>query len=75
VNERIEVNSNIPLGKPVIAGTRIPVYLILNLLASGYTTERILQAYPGLVKEDVEAALAFAERRMRYEDVCALEPA
>ena len=51
------------------------MYLILNLLASGYTTERILQAYPGLVKEDVEAALAFAERRMRYEDVCALEPA
>jgi len=66
---RIEVNPDILMGKPVIAGTRIPVYLILNLLASGYTQERILEAYPGLVLEDIRAALQYAEQRMRFEEV------
>ncbi len=74
-NKRIEVNPDILLGKPVIAGTRIPVYLILNLLASGYSYERILEAYPGLTKEDITAALTYAERLMRYEEVYPLEPA
>lgn len=37
--ERIEVNANIMLGKPIIKGTRIPVYVILNLLGAGYTIE------------------------------------
>ena len=67
--QRIEVNPDILMGKPVIAGTRIPVYLILNLLASGYTQERILDAYPGLVLEDIRAALQYAEQRMRFEEV------
>lgn len=56
MNNRIEVNPEILLGKPVIAGTRIPVYLILNLLASGYSYERIIEAYPGLSREDITAA-------------------
>jgi uncharacterized protein (DUF433 family) len=67
--QRIEVNPDILMGKPVIAGTRIPVYLILNLLASGYTQERILEAYPGLALEDIRAALQYAEQRMRFEEV------
>ena len=66
---RIEVNPDILAGKPVIAGTRVPVYLILNLLAAGYDVERVLQAYPGLTHEDVQAALWYAEQRMRYEEV------
>ena len=66
-DSRIEVNPDIMLGKPVVAGTRIPVYLILNLLASGYSFERIVQAYPGLTREDIVAALAYAEQRMRLE--------
>ena len=69
MGNRIEVNPEILLGKPVIAGTRIPVYLILNLLASGYTHERIIEAYPGLTREDIVAALSYAEQRMRYEEV------
>jgi uncharacterized protein (DUF433 family) len=69
---RIEVNPDILLGKPVIAGTRIPVYLILNLIASGYDRERILQAYPGLTLEDIQAALWYAEDRMRYEETHSL---
>lgn len=67
--QRIEVNPDILVGKPVIAGTRIPVYLILNLLAAGYDQERIIQAYPGLTQEDIQAALWYAEQRMRYEQV------
>jgi uncharacterized protein (DUF433 family) len=47
-------------GKPVIAGTRIPVSLILNLLAHGYDVERVVQAYPTLTPDDVAAALMYA---------------
>jgi len=75
MRSRIEVNPNILLGKPVIAGTRIPVYLILNLLASGYDFKRIVEAYPGLTEDDVRAALDYAEQRMRYEEVHILVPA
>ena len=68
LTERITVDPNILLGKPVIAGTRIPVYLVLNLLASGYTTERVVEAYPGLTEEDIRAALEYADQRLRYEE-------
>lgn len=74
MNDRIEVNPDILMGKPVIAGTRIPVYLILNLLASGYSYDRIIEAYPGLTREDITATLSYAEQRMRYEEVHMLEP-
>jgi uncharacterized protein (DUF433 family) len=74
-HQRIEVNPDILMGKPVIAGTRIPVYLILNLIASGYDEARIIQAYPGLTHEDIQAALWYAEQRMRYEEVHALAAA
>lgn len=69
MNNRIEVNPDILLGKPVIAGTRIPVCLILNLLAAGYNYDRIMQAYPGLTREDIEAAISYAEQRMRFEEM------
>lgn len=65
LHQRIEVNPDILMGKPVIAGTRIPVYLILNLLASGYDQARILQAYPGLAPKHIQAALWYAEQRLR----------
>jgi len=75
MGSRIEVRLDILLGKPVIAGTRIPVYLILNLLASGYDFARIVEAYPILEEDDIRAALDYAERRMRYEEVHVLEAA
>ena len=58
--ERIETNPRIMLGKPVIRGTRIPVALVLNLLAHGYTPERVAEAYPQLTQEDVRAAMEYA---------------
>jgi uncharacterized protein (DUF433 family) len=75
ISGRIEINPDILMGKPVIAGTRIPVYLILNLLASGYDEDRIIEAYPSLTPEDIRAALSYAEQRMRYEEVHSLAAA
>lgn len=68
MNQRIIVNPKIMCGKPVIKGTRIPVYLILNLLAAGYTFERIIRAYPQLTKKDIKAALQYAQALTKYEE-------
>lgn len=57
---RIEVNPDVLVGKPVIKGTRISVELILDLLANGWSMEDILSSYPHLMREDVLAAIAFA---------------
>lgn len=58
--EHIEVRSDIMMGKPCFAGTRIPVYLILQKLAAGETRDQILAAYPQLRAEHVRAALEYA---------------
>jgi uncharacterized protein (DUF433 family) len=58
--EHIEVRSDIMMGKPCFAGTRIPVYLILQKLAAGETAEEILTAYPQLKAEYIRAALEYA---------------
>jgi uncharacterized protein (DUF433 family) len=57
--DRIEVNADIMLGKPVIRGTRIPVELLLRKLAEGASIEDLLDAYPRLVVDDVRATLAY----------------
>jgi len=67
--ERIEINPRILAGKPVIKGTRIPVALILNLLAKGYTIEGILHAYPNVTIIDVRAAIRYSEARVQREIV------
>lgn len=60
---------NILVGKPVIKGTRIPVSLILNLLAHGYNIERVIEAYPVLKTEDIQAALEYAEEIIDREHI------
>lgn len=65
--DRIEMNPRVLLGKPVIRGTRIPVALILSLLAKGYTVERIVAAYPNLARADVIAAIRYSGARMDRE--------
>jgi uncharacterized protein (DUF433 family) len=52
-------------GKPCIRGMRITVYDILNWLASGMSTEKIVEEYPELQAEDIFAALSFAADRER----------
>lgn len=61
----IESNPDIMLGKPVIKGTRIPVELILEKLAAGQSESDLLNDYPRLTKEAIQAALAFAAEAVR----------
>jgi uncharacterized protein (DUF433 family) len=60
ITDRIEVNPQVMMGKPVIRGTRIPVELLLRKLGEGATEEALLDAYPRLSGEDIRAALAYA---------------
>ncbi len=55
-------NPKILGGKPVIAGTRIPVSLILDHLAEGYMPEEIIFEYPILTRADIQTAMRFASR-------------
>lgn len=71
---RIEINPNVMLGKPVIRGTRIPVELILRKLSEGATEADLLDAYPRLETIDIKASLAFAADSIAHETVI-LEPA
>ncbi len=57
------------MGKPVVAGTRITVDLILEKLASGETVEQVLEAHPRLTREGVLAALDYAKRVLRSDIV------
>ena len=60
----IKSNPAIMMGKPVIAGTRITVELILERLAAGETIEQILDAHPRLTREGISAALMYAVRNL-----------
>ena len=57
LNERIIINPTIMTGKPIIKGTRIPVDMIVRLIAQGMTLQEILDDYPQLTKDDIKAAL------------------
>ena len=67
--ERIQSDPAVMMGKPVIAGTRITVELILEKLSAGETMEQILEAHPRLTREGVLAALNFAARALRADVV------
>lgn len=73
--ERITSDPAVLVGKPVIKGTRISVELILGWLANGWTYEQILESYPHISREDILAALAFAEEMMREEQYIAAHKA
>ncbi len=70
---RITIDRKILGGKPVIKGTRIAVYLIVELLASGMTEEEILKEYPTLRRDDIRAALEYASRVLQQEEVIPIE--
>ena len=63
--ERITLNPEVMVGKPVIKGTRLTVEHVLNLLAHGATVIEILEEYEGLTQEDIQACLLFAKNRRR----------
>ena len=67
--QRVRINPKVTVGKPVIRGTRIPVELIVRMLAQGITEAEILRDYPRLEPDDIRAALAYAAETLAHEDV------
>lgn len=76
IAERIEVDHNICHGKPRIAGTRIMVEQVLDLLAAGIPIEQITseEYFPDLTKEDVLACVGFANAFLKGEEFHIYEP-
>lgn len=64
MSERISINPDICNGRPVVRGTRIAVQTILEFLAAGDSVEDVLEEYPSLVREDIQACLDYASRLM-----------
>ncbi len=58
--DRITSDPRICSGKPCIKGTRIPVHIILDLLAAGETIAGIKKAYPDIAEEDIQACIGYA---------------
>jgi uncharacterized protein (DUF433 family) len=65
--DRITVDPDVLVGKPVIRGNRIPVYLIVGLVANGLTIKEIIKEYPRLKKEDIKASLLYASKLVESE--------
>lgn len=62
--DRITLDPAVMGGKPCIRGLRVTVAMLFGLLAAGETRERILEVYPYLETEDIDAALAYAAWRL-----------
>lgn len=62
--DRIDVHPDICNGRPVIAGTRIPVQTIMEFLGAGDSIDEVLEAYPTLKREDIYACIQFAAKLM-----------
>jgi uncharacterized protein (DUF433 family) len=69
LTDRIEINPRVMLGKAVIRGTRIPVELILRKLSEGASEGDLLDAYPNLAREDIQAAMRYAADTIAHEEV------
>ena len=67
--ERIVIDPEILVGKPVIKGTRLAVEFIIDLLAQGWTEAELIRNYPGLTREDIQACLAYSSNSLRAEKV------
>ena len=67
--ERVSIDPNILVGKPVIKGTRLAVKFIIELLAQGWSEEEILRNYPGVEAADIQACLAYASEVLKAEKV------
>lgn len=69
IEQHIEINPKVMMGKPVIKGTRITVELLLEKLSSGDTESDILTAHPHLTIENIKAALSFAAQSLKGENI------
>ena len=69
LTDRITINPDICHGKPVIRGLRYPVEVMLELMASGMTTDELLQDYPDLEKEDFLACIEYAAKLTQIKSI------
>ncbi len=70
MKQSIVIDPNILGGKPVIAGTRIPIYMVLELLASGANEDQIIKNYyPQLTKPDIREAIRYAAKTVAGEAI------
>lgn len=69
--DKITVDPNIMLGKPIIKGTRITVELLLKKMSEGLSVEELVEAYPHLSKEDILAALSYSADVISQEEMLA----
>lgn len=67
--DRIIIDPEILVGKPVIQGTRLAVEFIIDLMAQGWSEAEIIRNYPGLTREDIRACLAYTSNMLRAEKV------
>lgn len=67
--DRIELDPKVCNGKPVIKGTRIPVSIVIDQVASGESWDNIIKGYPELSKEDIQAALLYASALLDHTEV------
>jgi len=67
--DRIAIDPQVMLGKPVIRGTRITVEILLEKIAAGCSVEEILVDYPRLTREDVLAAVAYAREALSTDEI------
>jgi len=65
--ERISSDPEICHGKPCIRGTRIPVYLLVSLVAEGEEPESIINDYPSVTHDDIKTAVRYAAKLCEYE--------
>jgi len=68
----VTLNPKVAFGKPIIAGTRIAVDFILNLLGSGMEPREIVQEYPQLTKKNILEAITYAQKSLSHEEVLTL---
>lgn len=71
--ERIVCDPKIMVGKPVIRNTRIPVEMIVRMVAQGMSPQEIIADYPRLEPEDIQAALYYAAAAVAQEDIYPFE--
>ncbi len=74
MQDRIEINPKVMMGKPVIRGTRVTVELILRKLGEGATHRELLEAYPNLTQIDLQAAITFAADTLAHDETVLFEP-
>jgi uncharacterized protein (DUF433 family) len=68
--ERVVIDPDVLVGKPIVRGTRLAVEFVIDFLAQGWTEAELLCNYPGLTHEDVQACLGYASATLQAEEAC-----